>query len=462
MAVWARVIEDFDSYLDSPGAASDRAMDKLLAYLGITLDASTDAVAMEWWSSRVGAAAESTRLTDALAHEDVEIRRIAAFVLTYRGGGTYVEVDDVPTRLALAIAGGTDATDALARFGDAFGALLTKRAVPAVDALLLCHGEPGAVLTKLPWADPEWQTPVEAVEELLDRFPEVHAAWLRMVAEREPERVPELADAAAKTGAQDLMGPYGISLLHHPDPEVREKAIYRDWRSDAYQEAVAALLDDPEVGLSAADRLAWLGDRRALPHLVGQVERVGRLARCGEFGAELLPYVIRRLDDEPSADLLLDAALWGEPKLLHRPEAAAVVGRLTDEDDLVRVILRVGQWKPISPEMRSQLLYLATASDSLRVRQNAQSALLNAGETVWLVPVLVKEILRHPVRTGADGPWTTDMGWRADALACSWLGRIGPAAHEAVPVLTAMLTETGEAGKAREDAAKALALISPG
>jgi hypothetical protein len=46
-------------------------------------------------------------------------------------------------------------------------------------------------------------------------------------------------------------------------------------------------------------------------------------------------------------------------------------------------------------------------------------------------------------------------GWRSDSTACALLGRIGPAAAEAVPVLRSMLAETGAPGEARPEAAEA-------
>lgn len=471
MGVWLRVTGDFDFFLDAPGEVSDRDMDALLAYLGIEVTLSAHDV--DWWAGRVAAAAEAgpARLLAALSEKD--LRRIAAFTLTYclepvpLDG---IEIDDVPTRLALHIAaGGQDGWapdgDDLARFGRAFGALLVKRpAEPGmVAALMLCAGAPGETLTALPWAEPEWDTPVMAVDSLLHRAPAAHVEWLHAMAARHPDHAPALADSAARTEDTTLVEPYGIALLAHHDIGVRRAAVgrlSRRWRTDAYQDAVAALLTDADLAGAATDKLAALLDRRCLPLLVERVARLDGLRFAHPFGAELLPHVLAKLAEplppKAAADLLLAAAPWGEPPLLMRPEAAALVARLRRLPDadgpLINIAHRISLWQRVSDEMRTQLRVLATDLP-LRVRQHAQWALLETGETDWLVPVLLREITAHPVRTGADGPHRSGHGWRADATACAWLGRLG--ATEAVPVLRALLSETGEPGAARPAAALA-------
>ncbi len=460
-----RLAEDFDWFLDAPGPVSDRAMSALLSFLN--LDPAPDD---EWWATRVLAAAASPLLPAALAHEDVEVRRVATCVLCYaRTAPTVVESDDEATRLGLAVVAGVHRgwcpdDDDVRRFGSAFGALLARRPDPGMrDALTAVLDEPGRLLTALPWAEPGWDTPASAVAELLDRAPPLRTPWLVVMARRAPELAAELADAAMYDGAPELLEPYGLALLARPDDDVRRRAIRRlaRWRRPAYQDAVAALLPDP----TALEVLADLGDERCLPHLVDLVDRGEDRLRVGfRLGAALVPHVVRRLagplPPQHTATLLQAAGAWGDPPVFERAEAADAVGRLTDLGDpdvvsaLCEICLRLSMRRALSPAMRERLRTLATGP-SLRVRQYAQFALLEAGEREWLVPVLIKEITDHPLRTGRPGPHNGTYGWRADATACAWLGRIGPAAAAALPVLSAMAAETDEPGEARADAAEA-------
>jgi hypothetical protein len=60
-----------------------------------------------------------------------------------------------------------------------------------------------------------------------------------------------VADSAARTENTSLVEPYGIASLAHSDVKVRRAAVGRleqRWRTDAYQDAVAALLTDPDLG----------------------------------------------------------------------------------------------------------------------------------------------------------------------------------------------------------------------
>jgi hypothetical protein len=324
------VAEDFDTYLDAPGEVSDLAIDALLDHLGVPVPPCDE---MDRWAVRVDAAAGAgaARLVDALSVPG--LRRIAAFVLRYCDSPPpEVEVDDPPTRLALHIARGvhhgwSDGDD-LASFGTAFGALLRSRAEPGMlGALLSCTGEPGAVLTALPWAEPGWDTPVQAVDDLLHRVPHLHVEWLRAMAPN-----PLLADSAARTRDLSLVAAYVLPLLHHENVEVRRAAIRRltsQWRTAAAQDAVAALLDS-DLADEVADKLASLRDDRCLPRLVARVRAVRGLAAAQPFGAELLPEVLRVLTG-PLAPREISALLtqpWGVPPLLMRPEAAASVDRL--------------------------------------------------------------------------------------------------------------------------------------
>ncbi|HEX6360968.1 hypothetical protein [Actinophytocola sp.] len=471
MSAWQRVIDDFDYYLDAPGRVSDRAMDALLAFLDIEVELSPHA--MDDWAVRVAAAAGAgpARLVEALAHNDLS--RIAAFALTYCGAPGPVDLtsDDEPTRLALHIAAGVHegwaaSDDDLARFGRAFGALLVSRNVQPgmLDALTLCAGTPGDVLAELPWAEPEWDTPVAAVDDLVRRAPESHVEWLLAMAARHPAQAPRLADSAARTEDSRLVEPYGIALLAHENVEIRRAAVSRlsrSWRTAAYQDAVAALLTHAELADAAVTRLAALADRRCLPHLVERIERVENVGVGRQFSAELLPHILRKLTEptlaEHAAKLLLATATWGDPQLLMRPEAADVVDRLRRagaNSALIEISHRVSGWRRASPEMIARLRVLATEAPA-RVRQYAQHALLSVGDKENLVPVLMAEITEHPVRTGEAAQHDVGFGWRTDATACVWLGTIGVAAAQAVPVLRAMLTETGPAGEARAEAAEA-------
>lgn len=466
------MVADFDYNLDAPGPVSHRAMDALLAYLGIEIEESPHE--MEWWAERITAAADPdpARLRTALSIKDLS--RIAAFMLIYcadPGPLTHLEVDDEPTRLALHIAAGVHEGwspdgDDLARFGRAFGTLVGSRpaAPEMLPVLMQCVGPPGETLEELPWAEPTWNTPVFAVNDMLHRAPDLHVEWLLAMATRFPDHALVLADAAARTGDTRLVQPYGIALLAHKDIAVRRAAIGRlsqEWRTDEYQDAVAALMTDPELGDDATNRLAALKDRRCLPRLAERVDRLPRLRSAHVFGAELVPHVLRRLAEpippKPAADLLLTAATWGDPPLLMRGEAAELVARLRRTEGahgaLIEICLRVSGWQRASDAMRAELRVLATEMP-IRVRQYAQFALLEAGETDWLVPVLLKEITEHPVRTGADGPYNGAYGWRADDTACVWLGRLGAAAKPAIPVLQALFTESGEPGEARPAAAE--------
>lgn len=467
-----RLAEDFDWFLDAPGPVSDRAMSVLLAFL--RLDPPQDD---EWWATRVLAAAASPLLPAALAHEDVEVRRVATCVLCYARTAPPTDQDretDEPTRLGLAIVDGVHhgwhaEGDDVRRFGSAFGALLARRPDPRMhDALTAVLDEPGRLLTALPWAEPGWDSPANAVADLLDRAPALRTPWLRAMAVRAPELAAELADAAMYDGSPELVEPYGLVLLARQDDDVRRRAIHRlsRWRHPAYREAVAALLPDP----TALEVLAALGDRRCLPHLVDLVERADERLRVGfRLGAELAPHVLRRLatplPPAHAATLLQVAGAWGDPPVFERDEAAAAVDRLSDLTDpdvvgaLCEICLRLSMRRAMSPAMRQRIRALATGP-SLRVRQYAQFALLEAGEREWLVPVLVKEITDHPVRTGGSGPHNGTYGWRADATACAWLGRLGAVAVSALPVLGAMAAETGEAGEARADAAEAYERIA--
>ena len=471
--MWQRVVADFDYNLDAPGPVSHRAMDALLAYLGIEIE--EEPHEMEWWAERITAAAEAdpTRLLAALSIKDLS--RIAAFMLVYcadPGTLAHLEVDDEPTRLALHIAAGVHGGwspdgDDLARFGRAFGTLVGSRpATPdMLPVLMLCTGAVGETLEELPWAEPTWNDPVFAVDDKLRRTPELRVEWLLAMAARHPDEALKLADGAARTGDTRLVEAYGISLLAHDDLAVRRAAVGRlssEWRTDEYQDAVAALMTDPELGDDATNRLAALKDRRSLPQLVERVDRLPSLRSAQVFGAELVPHVLRRLAEplppKLAADLLITAARWGEPPLLMRREAAELVTRLRRAEGahgaLTEICLRVSWWQRASDAMRAELRVLATEMP-VRVRQHAQSALLAAGEKEWLVPVLLREITEHPVRTGADGPHNGGYGWRADDTACVCLGQLGAAAKPAIPVLQTLLTETGEPGEARPAAAEA-------
>jgi hypothetical protein len=392
--VWQRVTSDFDFYLDAPSAAWDRAMDALLAFLDIEVVEKPHE--MEWWAVRIAAAAEAgpARLLAALSTED--LRRIAAFMLSYcadPGPLDDVLVDDEPTRLALHIATGVHrgwrpTDDDLAAFGRAFGALLVSRPVTPdmLAALTLCAGAPGRTLTDLPWAEPEWDTPIAAVDDLLHRAPEAHAEWLRTV----PVAMrPALADSAARTEDVSLVEPYGIALLAHENVEVRRAAVgrlSRRWRTDAYQDAVAALLTDPDLADAATDKLAELSDHRCLPRLVDRVNRLESLRYAHGLGAELLPHVLRKLAEplpaKAATDMLLTAAQWGDPPLLMRPEAAELVARLRKDPEahgcLMNICHRVALARSMSQEMRAELRVLATEFPT-RVRQRAEYALHEAG-----------------------------------------------------------------------------------
>lgn len=462
MDVRRAVVADFDFDLDAPGEVSDRGIEALLAHLGVSASPPDRGS----WAARVDAAASAgtARLVDALG--DTDVRRMAAFVLRYCDTPPPpVEVDDPPTALALHIARGVhhgwSDGDELTSFGTAFGAALGARGEPAmIDALLLCGGEPGEVLRALSWAEEGWNTPVHAVDDALHHDPAPHVAWLRAMA---PE--PLLANSAARTGDPSLVEPYGTALVRHDDVAVRRSAIHRlteGWHSDAYQDAVADLLDDPELGEVAADRLAALRDDRCLPRLVARIPVAHGLAAAQPFGAELLPHVRRALSEPlpPGRIAALLTQPWGTPPLLTRPEAAAAVDRLaalgTDDAQwaLAEVCQEISMTRRASPEMLTRLRVLAV-EHPVRVRQYAQFALLELGDTDWLVPVLVRELTEHPVRTGVEGPHNGNFGWRADATACAWLGRIGPSAAAAVPVLRTLMAETGEPGDARPEAAEA-------
>ena len=466
-----RLAEDFDWFLDAPGPVSDRAMSVLLSFLG--LDPAPDD---EWWTTRVAAATASPLLPSALAHEDIEVRRLATCVLCYaRTAPATLDADDEPTRLGLAIVSGVhhgwrpDGDD-VRRFGAAFGALLARRPTAGMhDALTAVLDEPGRLLTALPWAEPGWDTPANAVADLLDRAPEVRRPWLRAMADRGgPVLADEIADAAMYDGAVEFVEPYGLALLDRPDDDIRRRAIRRlsRWRQPAYQDAVAKLLPDP----TALEVLADLADERCVPYLMDLADQGSERLRIGfRLGAELAPHVLDRLASPlppaHTATLLQTAGAWGDPPIFERDEAADAVGRLTDLTDpdvvsaLCEICLRLSMRRAMSDPMRARLRVLATGP-SLRVRQYAQFALLEAGEREWLVPVLVREITEHPVRTGRAGPHNGTYGWRADATACAWLGCIGKDAVSALPVLSAMAAETGEAGEARADAAEAYERIA--
>jgi hypothetical protein len=407
--VWHRVVKDFDYNLDAPCEVSDKAMDALLTYLGIEIEESPNDY--DWWATRIDAAAatDPARLLAALSMKD--LRRIAAFMLCYcadPGPLGHLEVDDEPTRLALHMAAGVhegwSATgDDLARFGRALGTLVGSRpfSPDMIPALMVCTGAPGETLAELPWAEPGWSTPLDEVDHLLYRAPELHVEWFLAMAAQQPDHTPRLADSAARTGNTTLVEPYGIALLAHGDAKVRLAAVNRlsrQWRTDAYQDAVAALLTDPELADAAADKLAELADRRCLPRHIERVEHAFASVRSGgwrvdgrgavyPFGTELLPHVLRKLAEPlppwAATRLLLAAATWGDPPLLLRPEAADVVARLRHDPDaeaaLIEICLRVSWSKRMSEEMRAQFQLLATESP-IRVRQHAEAALLANGE----------------------------------------------------------------------------------
>jgi hypothetical protein len=276
-SIWHRVTADFDFMVDEPGPVSGHAIDALLSFLGI--EVTPPKYEYEWWAERVAAAAtaDPDRLLSALS--TTELSRIAAFILTYSadpGPLDGVRPGDEPTRLALHIASGVHhgwaPGDDLASFGRAFGVLLASRPVEPdmVAALMLCTGAPGETLAELPWAEPGWDVPVLAVDSLLLlRAPAAHVEWLLAMAIHHPAEAPALADSAERTRDVTLVEKYGIALLAHEDASVRRAAVgrlSRRWHTDAYQDAVAALLTDPEVGDAAVDRLAHLGDRRARPY----------------------------------------------------------------------------------------------------------------------------------------------------------------------------------------------------
>ncbi|MBN6042050.1 HEAT repeat domain-containing protein [Amycolatopsis sp. 195334CR] len=454
------VVRDFDAFLDAPGQVSHEAMDELLEFLGIEARGPAE----EWWATRVDAAAEAgrDRLIAALAHENPAVRRVTTCVLCYcyepgvADAVRAVVPADEGTRLGLHIVLGTHEGwspegDELARFGSAFGALLGSHRHPdMLGPLASCAGRPGEVLAELPWAEPDWDTPVRAVDELLDRAPELHVPWLLALA---GDHAPELADFALRRGDPVLVEPYGLGLLEHPDVEVRRAAVRRlgRWKFDGHLDAVAALLPDPDLGDAALDTLTRADDRRALPRLRALLDDPAdpRLRVVAGLGAELVPDVVARLDGPRAPELVEVAANWGA--LLDRPEVAAWLGRLSEEAAVIRFCRRVALRRRIGDELRDQVRVLATGP-SLRVRQHAQFALLETGETEWLVAVLIAEIVEHPVRTGRPGPHNGNYGSRADTTACAWLGRLGPVAVEAVTVLRSVVAEAGEASAAAAEA----------
>ncbi|MGC7094504.1 HEAT repeat domain-containing protein [Amycolatopsis lurida] len=474
------VLKDFDSFLDAPGPVSDAALDELLEFLGVKAHGPAE----EWWATRVDAAAEAgaARLIAALAHEDAAVRRVTTCVLCYcyeSGVADAVRAivpADEATRLGLHIVLGTHEGwspegDELARFGSAFGALLGSNPHPdMLGALESCIGWPGRVLAELPWAEPGWDTPVRAVDDLLDRAPELHVPWLLALA---GDHAPALADSALRRGDPALVEPYGLALLDHPDVEVRRAAVHRlgRWKFDGHLDAAAALLPDPDLGDAALDVLTRADDPRALPRLRELLQEPPdhRLRVVAGLGADLVPDVLaqlaRPLPPERAAILVEVTANWGD--LLERPEVAALLGRLTSglfedpacEAAVIRICHKLSLRRRIGAGLRDRLRVLATCP-SLRVRQHAQFALLETGETEWLVPVLIAEITGHPVRTGLPGPHNGNFGKRADTTACAWLGRLGPVAAEALPVLRALMAETEEPGEAREAAAEAHRRIS--
>jgi hypothetical protein len=474
------------------------------------------------------------RLVEAVRLPEVEIARMAAFALGYCEESGVLEairgldVADQATRLALAMAvamhggsaedrGGPE--DPCTRFGLALGAVvrprkgstdnadsaLTARSgtiADVVEALLLFAGPCGVALTRLPWADsdssPDPATAAQRTAELpssedgaswwpgsadraltllrdlLPRQRPVHVQFLSAVAQRHPHVIPKLADSAASTGDPSLVEAYGTGLLEHARMPVRRFAVRRltrGWRTPAYQEAVAALIDDPALGDDARVTLALVGDRRSLPWLITQLPRLerDRSQLFDPLGAELLPHLLPMLEEPTppwlAVQRLIVAAAWGDPPLLARPETAALLARLTEQH-----LADPGNWEVLGPlqtlcqkaggsgvlnaQLDERLRVMATSS-SIWARQYAQFALLERDDTEWLTSVLVAEITNHPVRTGRSGPHNANHGWRADATACCWLGRIGAPAAGATPALRSMLAETGEAGDARPEAAEA-------
>ncbi|MEV3925967.1 hypothetical protein [Actinomadura coerulea] len=500
---WQAVVHrDFDVDLDEPGRRSGAALEALLADLNV--EAEPPFFFGEWADRlRASANAKPTALLERLDHPDVRIRRILAVALAYleMPGDTVASVrasvasePDAPTRLALLLALGRypQAHDHLRRhlnrepsdaLGAALGLLLHKpEAVDdtVLDALAHCDGEAGSALAELAWADPEWvgfppSGSVETVDDWLHPTPDLHSRWLtRMLARLRTGRL-DVAAARILVNAADRLyqrfpehAPAVASLLRHPDPAIRRAAAATNHlpSNDAYADALAACLSDPELSEKALMTLTQRGDPRCVP-LLQQLIRHGtldlqlqhRFRAASALAEHLWPQVRARLAASPSASearaLLSWIKEWPDGQQAV-PEVTAILkwpaSRLDvpapDSNELETAsacCMFLRRWGLADERALIVLRQVASGPDP-ETGLAAVRALTGLGEPAD--EEVVGLLLNILERRHQFGRKAGRHGWRFDVNACDWLGELGHRARAAVPALRALRDDPAEPARA--------------
>lgn len=500
----------------------------------------------EPWEVRVAAAywAGAPALLDCLADDDPVVRRMAAYVLTYADDDIAaillrrLEVeDDAASRMALLInlaRRSGDEGKLLAftgpehsptdRLGAALGLMLRYQqpadssvsavsSVPTgpavseqvLDALVLCAGQAGRVLTELAWADLGWTSPQDLIQEKLP--PVALQYWLRRMLElpwatdrtlfgrpgslvvtatylyrRHPELgidlVPPITAlletvelGIAATGVPDLLPWFSA----RPGADGPVQWDRDDPRMVQLLEQVANLYHrSPTLGLLQI--LVAAADQRALPPLL---ELVGNpllkassevLESATSFADELTPAITARLRTELDpeqlgllvktcpdkrkviselAETLPSLLRFSESQAVRDPAAIKAIGSFCQE---------LGKAGVATPAVLAALRQVCAGSD-LEARQWAVRALMVLDQPAEeIVPILVSLITDHPSRSAKatpNQPAVDHIGWGIDTQACNWLANLGSEARAAEPALRALLAEVSPGRGIRAAGAKA-------
>jgi HEAT repeat protein len=227
---------------------------------------------------------------------------------------------------------------------------------------------------------------------------------------------------------RDITADFGHQLedLGSPVTEVRLRALKRfqqrkEWAADALPRLLPLLRDaDPDVRITAAEVMATLGPR-AWPAVPALIDLLADEAKARGAAGEALRQI------GPRALPALKKALARDPRILVRMLAAWVVSEMEEEGD--------GAMPELRDACRDENDLVRTAAHRALERRDKAAAEREK------VKAAAEESWEEGERLGRLVELLTDEGPASRSRAMRELGKMGPAARDATPMLLQGLTD---------------------